>query len=111
VLHGLMLDLAAAADTNHAFPVGTAPLTPATPCCAAADRECSHDPAPWEVDPWKTIGFRYAPAHLQYDYTSDGKTFTAHAVFDEKCDGAIGKVTLEGRIKGKKFQYKVEDPE
>ena len=82
-----------------AFPTGTLPLTPATPCCAGADHKCPADPADWRAPLWEDLTFELVePSHFQYDYTSDGKIFTARAVGDLDCDGTSVTYVLRGSV-------------
>jgi hypothetical protein len=81
------------------LPVGTAPATPSTPCCELPDKQCLPDPAAWQVEPWASLEFAIDfPHRFQYDITSDGKTFTAHAVADLSCDGKRTTLTMRGTL-------------
>jgi hypothetical protein len=71
------------------YPIGRAPATPASPCCAATDQRCAPDPNQW-IGLWADLRFRMdEPFRFQYAYESDGKTFTATAVGDVACDGKL----------------------
>lgn len=81
------------------LPVGKSPPTPATPCCASPDHKCAPDPNNWTGEPWRTLEFTVDEPHLfQYDFESDGKTATVHAVGDLKCDGHPTTVTLTATV-------------
>ncbi|HEX7836358.1 MAG TPA: DUF4190 domain-containing protein [Kofleriaceae bacterium] len=85
---------------HNAFPRGSAPLTPATPCCAGPGGRCS-DPQSWATPEWRELDFQIDEPHrFQYSYESDGKTFTAHAVGDVKCDGHAVRYELRGTLDG-----------
>jgi hypothetical protein len=88
--------------TEHGgVPVGKAPLTPDTPCCAGPNHKCPMDMNRWTGEPWATLEFEvYEDQRFQYDYESDGKTVTAHAVGDLDCNGHTTTVTLEGTVAG-----------
>jgi type II secretory pathway pseudopilin PulG len=98
---------------NSAVPIGTAPLTPATPCCDGPDHKC-FDPAAWtDQAVWKELDFSVDEAHLfRYDYAStDGKTFVAHAVADLDCDGEVVTYTLSGEPDGDMLKVHMSGPE
>lgn len=79
------------------FPVGKAPLTPATSCCAGADHHCVTTAADWKQPAWQALDFEIdEPSLYRYSYTSDGKTFTAKAVGDLDCDGVEATYELLG---------------
>ncbi|HEY1559188.1 MAG TPA: DUF4190 domain-containing protein [Kofleriaceae bacterium] len=85
------------------FPKGNAPLTPADDCCKGPNAKCPTSPADWNTPVWQALDFSIdEPTLYRYDYQSDGKTITAHAVGDLDCDGTPGtyelKVTSEGGI-------------
>ena len=70
------------------LPPGTAPLTPASPCCGREAALCPVDAALWDAEPWATLYFKVdEPGRFQYAFESDGDTFTGHAVGDPECDG------------------------
>jgi type II secretory pathway pseudopilin PulG len=80
------------------LPRGSAPLTPATPCCAGPDHKC-FDMQSWEPFAWQQLDFSIdRPHRFQYSYESDGKTFTARAVGDVDCDGSAVTYELRGVI-------------
>jgi hypothetical protein len=98
---------------TSALPIGTAPLTPATPCCQGPNHKC-YEPAAWTSDPvWKELDFSIDDAHLfRYDYTStDGKSFVAHAVGDLDCDGEAVTYTLTGAPEGDMLKVQMSGPE
>jgi type II secretory pathway pseudopilin PulG len=80
------------------LPVGSAPPTPAIPCCAGPDHRC-YEPQSWEPFAWQQLDFSIEKPHrFQYSYESDGKTFTARAVGDTDCDGSAVTYELRGVI-------------
>jgi hypothetical protein len=86
-----------------AFPGGTAPLTPADPCCGGPNNHCVTTPADWQRPAWKALGFAiHEPALFQYSYESDGKTFLARAVGDLDCDTTMITYELRGRVENGK---------
>jgi len=88
------------AAENSAFPRASAPLTPATPCCAGPGHQCN-DPQAWTTPEWKELDFGIDEPHrFQYAYESDGKTFTARAVGDLACDGSAVTYEIRGAIDG-----------
>ena len=77
------------------FPVGSAPLTPAQPCCTGTNGKCPATPADWMTPAWQPLDFQIDhPHHYQYSYTSDGNTFQALAVGDLDCDTVMVTYTL-----------------
>lgn len=71
---------------NSAFPIGDAPLTPATPCCQGKSGKC--EPAAWQDKLWTELDFQIdEPTRFQYRAHSDGKTLDVEAVGDLDCDG------------------------
>jgi type II secretory pathway pseudopilin PulG len=81
---------------NNALPRGSAPLTPATPCCAGPNRHCA-DLQSWSTPEWQALDIAIEEPHLfQYSYESDGKTFTARAVGDLDCDGDSISYEIQG---------------
>jgi len=81
---------------HDAYPVGTAPLTPATPCCVGTGAKCDPDPANWMSPEWKALDFQIPERHLyQYSYTSDGHSLRAFAVGDLDCDTVMVTYTLD----------------
>ncbi len=87
------------AAAQGAYPVGDAPLTPATACCPQPDKKCPTDPAAWRVAPFAALGFRIDEPHaFQYAYTGTRNTFTARAVGDPGCTGKPVEYRIEGRM-------------
>lgn len=82
-----------------AFPTGSAPLTPAAPCCEhSPDRKCPPGMDQWYGNPiWDALDFSVdEPGYFQYSYESrDGQTAIARAVGDLDCD--LTTVTFELR--------------
>jgi|GEM_PF-2906852 len=83
------------------YPVGSAPLTPTTDCCKAADHTCPADPTAWAGEPWKTLDFSIdSPGRFRFSYdgAADGKSFTATAVAELDCDGKLTTWTAKGSV-------------
>jgi hypothetical protein len=100
------------------FPVGKAALLPANAlqefgnnCCGGrggtiampgpnVNNKCSVDPAAFANDPvWKQLEVAIdEPSQYQYDYESDGKTFTARAIGDVDCDTVSATWELRGSV-------------
>jgi hypothetical protein len=87
-----------AIDTN-AFPVGHAGPTPSLPCCAYAAKICQ-DPGVWTKDPlWSKLQIVVpGESHFQYEYRSDGNTFTATATGDLDCKNHVATYEISGRM-------------
>jgi Tfp pilus assembly protein PilE len=87
---------------NAMFPIGTAPLTPAQPCCGQPNNRCRAVPEQYAASPvWRALDFEIdEPTLFQYSYTSsaDGQHFTAKAVGDLACNGRIITYVLEGSV-------------
>jgi type II secretory pathway pseudopilin PulG len=83
---------------NKTFPRRSAPLTPATPCCAGPGARCS-DPQSWATPEWLDFAID-EPHRFQYSYESDGNTFTAHAAGDVRRDGHAVSYELRGTLDG-----------
>jgi hypothetical protein len=85
------------AETSS-FPVGSAPLTPPTPCCGQPNNHCAAVPALYEADPvWRALDFQIdEPTLFQYSYSSDGQHFVAKAIGDLDCDGVFITYELTG---------------
>ena len=82
------------------FP-GSAPLTPAEPCCKGTNQRCLD--AQWSHPSWKALSFEIAdPHYCQYQLTSSGvkqqAVFTARAVCQEHCDGGFTVFEREGKV-------------
>ncbi len=104
---------------NAGFPLGEAPLTPATPCCDSdrTDRKCAPDVAQWtSADPdkpsiWDELSFSIDEPHLyRYAYNGTATAFTAIAVGDLDCDGTESTFTLEGTVKDGEAKFQVHKP-
>ncbi len=80
------------------FPVGSAPLTPSTPCCEGPNHTCAPNPAEWAGNPvWEALDWTVDdPHYFQYSYEAKEPTVAiARAVGDLDCDGTT--VTYELR--------------
>ena len=83
------------------FPVGSAPLTPATDCCKGEGGKCAVDAKAWTVAPWSALDFQIDEPHLyrySYEGAADGKSFTATAVGDLDCSGKPQTFTMKGSL-------------
>ena len=94
------------------FPVGSAPLTPATECCKGEGGKCQPDPKAWTAGPWAAMEFTIDEPHrYRYSYESaDGTTFTATAVGDLDCDGKPQTFTLKGSIDAGNPKVELQEP-
>jgi hypothetical protein len=102
-------------NMNGAFPIGSAPLTPATACCAqnfGGKRKCGPDPSQFATPVWRALDFQLdAPHYYQYTYEStDGQSFRATAVGDLDCDGVTVTYVLEGEIVDGTPRTRLEEP-
>jgi hypothetical protein len=105
----------AAFDKTGAYPIGEAPLTPTTPCCAQdfdKAKRCAMVDADWAAPIWKTLGYAVGmPFQFQYSYKGDGKHFIATAVADLDCDGHPVKYTLTGLVNAGKPTLTLVEPD
>ena len=94
------------------FPVGSAPLTPATDCCKGEGGKCQPDPKAWTAGPWAALEFSIDEPHLfRYSYEStDGTTFTATAVGDLDCSGKPQTFTLKGTVDAGNPKVELQEP-
>lgn len=85
---------------DAAFPVATAPLTPARPCCEGPKHKCEPVSTDWVgVAAWEQLDFELTePSFFQYSYSGTATTFVAEAVGDLDCDGETVTYTLRGRV-------------
>jgi len=99
------------AETSK-FPIGNAPLTPATECCKGDGAKCQPDPKAWTAGPWAAMEFTIDEPHrYRYSYESaDGTTFTATAVGDLDCDGKPQTFTLKGSIDAGNPKVELQEP-
>lgn len=103
-----------AAETG-AFPKGTAPPTPAAPCCRGPNKHCPASPSLYaQSEVWKALDFHIdEPTLFQYEYAGspDGTRFVARAVGDLDCDGVEIEYVLHGELNstGPRITY-VEPP-
>ncbi len=95
-LHSIQKALKAHFAENAEYPRGSAPLTPAAPCCEGPNHKCAADMALWSGNPvWDALDFQIDEAgYFQYSYEStDGLTARATAVGDLDCDSTT--ITFE----------------
>jgi hypothetical protein len=99
------------AETSK-FPVGSAPLTPATDCCKGEGGKCQPDPKAWTTGPWTALDFAIDEPHrFRYSYESaDGTTFTATAVGDLDCSGKPLTYTLKGSVDAGNPKVELQEP-
>jgi hypothetical protein len=108
----------AAFGATGAFPIGKAALLPVNAtqnggnnCCGGhggtagapghdVTNHCTADPVAFARDPvWHALDVSIdEPSVYQYDYQSDGKTFTARAIGDADCDGTSATFELHGSV-------------
>jgi len=95
------------------FPA-SAPLTPPTGCCGSADGRCQPNPGLWDTPTWQALNFAIMdPHYYQYEFVSDGNSFTARAIGDLDCDGVYstyersGVATPDGMVQGSRGIYRV----
>lgn len=90
------------------FPVSSQ-LTPARRCCELGgdDGRCPVNYEQWDTPTWQALNFAIAdPSYFQYQFISDGQSFTARALGDLDCDGVMstferaGMVNASGDIEG-----------
>jgi hypothetical protein len=84
-----------------AFPIGSAPLTPATDCCKGEGGKCAVDANAWKAGPWTALEFQIDEPHryrYSYEGAADGKSFTATAVGDLDCSGKSKTFTVKGSV-------------
>ncbi|HUQ01599.1 MAG TPA: hypothetical protein VM261_03850 [Kofleriaceae bacterium] len=97
-LNALQKSLKVTFIENAEFPRGTAPLTPATPCCEhSPDRKCPVSVSEWADNPvWSALDFELVePSLFQYSYEStDGKVAIVKAVGDLDCDTTTSEYVL-----------------
>jgi len=99
------------AETSK-FPIGNAPLTPATECCKGDGAKCQPDPKAWTAGPWAAMEFTIDEPHrFRYSYESaDGTTFTATAVGDLDCSGKPQTFTLKGSVDAGNPKVELQEP-
>lgn len=98
------------AVSDGEFPRGSAPLTPAAPCCEGPNHKCA-DAQSWQVPAWQQLDFEIdRPHYFRYSYESDGKTFTAQAVGDLDCDGDTITYEISGTIGGSGAKFSKRGP-
>ena len=82
------------------FPA-SAPRTPATTACKDGN-SVKHMPTPetWNHPTWKALNFEINDAfYYQYEYVSDGKSFTARVFGDLNCDGVLSTFERVGEVR------------
>lgn len=53
----------------------------------------------WSHPTWRALNFKIdSPHRYQYEYVSDGKSFTARAIGDLDCDGVLSTFERVGLI-------------
>ena len=82
------------------FPAST-PLTPSKRCCLNPDGRCQPDPSVWNHPSWQALSFEIRdPHYFQYQFISDGRSFTARAIGDLDCDGITSTFERAGILVG-----------
>lgn len=101
------------AETSR-FPEGSAPLTPAQPCCGQPNNHCAAVPALYAANPtWRALDFEVdEPTLFQYSYSAsaDGQSFVAKAVGDLDCDGVFITYELTGSADGGMPSVRLTEP-
>lgn len=108
---GRAANAATARGERARFPA-SAPLTPKTPACKDGQRR-RHvpDAKTWSHPTWRALGFSVREPFLyQYEYVSDGASFTARAIGDLDCDGVTATFERTGRIDADGILRLAEDP-
>ena len=96
----------AAFNTESAYPIVTAAITPTSPCCTqdfGGKKKCQVIATDWSTASWQALDFQLdEPFYFQYDYSSatPGSAYTAHATGDLDCDGTTVAYTLSGTSVG-----------
>jgi hypothetical protein len=76
------------------------PLTPARRCCEHPGGRCPADPADWSHPTWQALNFAISDLFFyQYQFVSDGTSFTARAVGDLDCDGIMSTFERVGTVR------------
>jgi hypothetical protein len=94
-------DAKSVAIEKGSFPTGSAPLTPAGPCCGQPNNMCKVSPTDWENPVWKALDFDMFETETSYQVSyesADGKTFTAKVVSDADCDGTPAVWEIHGSV-------------
>ncbi len=81
------------------FPVSSQ-LTPARRCCdSGSDGRCPVNLEQWDTPTWQALNFAiYEPSYFQYQFVSDGRSFTARAIGDLDCDGVFSTFERAGMV-------------
>lgn len=94
------------------FPA-SAPLTPPQRCAPNPDGRCQPNPANWQHPTWQALNFSVDdPHYFQYEFVSDGRSFTARAIGDLDNDGVTstfersGEFNLDGTVTGSRGIYR-----
>ena len=105
---------------EHAsFPVGDAKTLPDFPtCCGLSstgqgiDGKCPSDAAAWKQDKiWSALDFSIDEATMfRFEYHSDGKTVTAHAIADLDCDGQFASHQLHVEVQNGNVEATITKP-
>ena len=99
-------------NENAEFPKGSAPLTPAKPCCGNKNNKCNSTAQDWSQPAWQALEFQIDEPNLfQYSYDSDGKTVTARAVGDLDCDTVMITYELKGEVVNGNPQFTLTEPQ
>ncbi len=82
------------------FPVSTQ-LTPARRCCDSGENDgrCPVNLGQWDSPTWQALNFSISePHYYQYQFISDGQSFTARAIGDLDCDGVFSTFERSGMV-------------
>ncbi len=77
----------------------SAPLTPATSCCAGPGHRCAPEATQWDTPAWQAIDFgMFEPHYFRYELVSDRESLRVIARGDLDCDGIESEFSLGGHI-------------
>lgn len=96
---------------HGAFPKGSAPLAPATPCCDQPGQQCTPAASDWDHPVWRALDFAIEePFRFRYSYEGDGATFVAKATGDLACAGRPVTYVARGTAAGGEPAIAFEEP-
>ena len=90
-------------NTNSAFPVVTAALTPTALCCGQPKNKCVANAAQWAVPSWQALDFQIDDDNYfrySYDAAAPGTGFVATAEGNLDCDATTVTFVLTGTSVG-----------
>lgn len=95
-----LVDKAMQASARDGQLLKSTPLTPAAPACKKGQswRHRVADSKRWQHPTWKTLQFSDDFGLFQYEFISDGRSFTARAKGDLDCDGVFSTLEQTGQL-------------